>query len=91
MPGILVAPPPQTDVARYAAAARACDDLAGKLEEQAGKVRQLQGQASAAWRGDGGDSLNLAISDRAGALSSAASLLRNAASTLRAAKEAHSK
>jgi uncharacterized protein YukE len=89
MPGILL--PVTTDVYRYNDAARACDSLAGKLEEQAGKVRQLQGQASSAWRGDGGDSLSRAVGDRAAALTNAAGLLRNAARSLRAAKEAHSR
>jgi hypothetical protein len=90
MPGIPIAPP-QTDVTRYALAARACDDLAGKLEDQVLKVRQLQGKASAAWLGDGGDSLSAAISDRVLALASAANSLRAAARTLRAAREAQSK
>jgi hypothetical protein len=88
MPGIAINTAVYTDKYRYQAAARDCDELAGKLEEQVGKIRQLRGQITTAWRGDGGTSLDGAVGDEAWYLQTAANLLRSAAGQLRTAKEA---
>ncbi len=67
------------------AAASACDDLAGKIEDQLGKVGTLRSDITSTWQGDGGYSLDGAVGRQADAMRSAASSLRAAARTLRAA------
>jgi len=67
------------------AAASACDDLAGKLEDQIGKLGSLRGDVVSTWQGDGGASLDGAVGRQADALRGAVNSLRAAARTLRAA------
>jgi uncharacterized protein YukE len=73
-----------TETLRYNLAAKQCDELADELVDQAGKIYQLQDQVEAAWKGDAGTSLDGALVDKAGSLTSAAGILRGAANELRA-------
>lgn len=82
MPGIVFTPLPLAELQQ---AAQACDDLASQLQGQLSNISGLRGQVNSAWQGDGGTSLNQAISDRARLVSTAISDLQSAASALRAA------